>query len=448
MKFKSAVVSMKLTSTVLFSLLIAVLIPIEISQAATTLVPYEPCEIVNQAPCIESLTLIDSNGKRTKAIPGGPTTPLTYELAGQKSTPTTTYQWFAPGVTHENKIELMTLHVYHFPLGAKYCWSATECSTNVDETVIYLFASGWGVPAPTVDFVNRDNDLLCGTADKPEKCIRMWGLNENYSYEISLRPLPSFDLSHANGEARNGQIRIGFNSQGNRVITFTGEPVNLSYKIETPLKPKDPKQDRADVTYAYIGVYAQTTISGQSEWLKRCEYGREMSLWYSGQLQSMPMWISEDSALTLQVSSTHYKADNSKNLGVFNIEMPIETAKCLWGVDLSKAISATVAALYPELGISELVTTASKVEGKFFKVTASGFHFSAPTIKVKVVQINPELATEKKNQVSLTEESKTPTFLAPATAVKKRITITCIKGKLTKKITGVNAKCPKGYKKK
>ena len=162
----------------------------------------------------------------------------------------------------------------------------------------------------------------------------------------------------------------------------------------------------------------------------------------------MPMWISEDSALTLQVSSTHYKADNSKNLGVFNIEMPIETAKCLWGVDLSKAISATVAALYPELGISELVTTASKVEGKFFKVTASGFHFSAPTIKVKVVQINPELATEKKNQVSLTEESKTPTFLAPATAVKKRITITCIKGKLTKKITGVNAKCPKGYKKK
>ena len=196
-----------------------------------TLTPYEPCEIVNQAPCIESFTLIDSKGKRTKAIPGGPTSPLTYEYATQKSTPTTTYQWYAPGIKHENTNELMTLHVYHFPLGAKYCWSATACSTDVDETIIYLFASGWGVLAPTVDFVDKENDLLCGTTEKPEKCIRMWGLNEDYQYEITLRPLPSFDFSHANGEAKNGQVRVGVSSTGARTLTFTGEPVTFSYNI-------------------------------------------------------------------------------------------------------------------------------------------------------------------------------------------------------------------------
>ena len=402
------------------------------SAAETRLVPYEPCEITNQAPCIESLTLIDSNGKRTNAIPGGPLSPLTYEFAGQKSTPTTTYQWYAPGIKHENKIELMTLHVYHFPLGAKYCWSEKDCSTNVDETVIYLFASGWGVPAPTIDFINRDNDFLCGTAEKPEKCIRMWGLNEDYQYEVSLRPLPSFDFSHANGEAKNGKVRVGVNAKGDRILTFTGEPVVFSYNVITPLKPKDPTQQRADASYAYIGVYAHTTQSGQSEWLKRCDYGREMSLWYSGQLQSMPMWLAADSALTLQVASTHYRADNSKNLGVFNIEMPIETAKCLWGVDLSKAVSATVAATYPELGISELVTTTSKVEGKFFKVSAAGFHYSAPVIKVKVAQ----------------EKAATP--IATPTATIKPVpvqkTITCVKGKLSKKVTAVKPKCPSGYK--
>lgn len=404
------------------------------SAAETRLVPYEPCEITNQAPCIESLTLIDSNGKRTNAIPGGPLSPLTYEFAGQKSTPTTTYQWYAPGIKHENKIELMTLHVYHFPLGAKYCWSEKDCSTNVDETVIYLFASGWGVPAPTIDFINRDNDFLCGTAEKPEKCIRMWGLNEDYQYEVSLRPLPSFDFSHANGEAKNGKVRVGVNAKGDRILTFTGEPVVFSYNVITPLKPKDPTQQRADASYAYIGVYAHTTQSGQSEWLKRCDYGREMSLWYSGQLQSMPMWLAADSALTLQVASTHYRADNSKNLGVFNIEMPIETAKCLWGVDLSKAVSATVAATYPELGISELVTTTSKVEGKFFKVSAAGFHYSAPVIKVKVAQ----------------EKAATP--IATPTATIKPVpvqkTITCVKGKVIKKVTAVAPKCPAGYKKK
>ena len=363
--------------------------------AETKLVPYEPCEITNQAPCIESLTLIDSNGKRTKAIPGGPLSPLTYEFAGQKSTPTTTYQWYAPGIKHENKI----------------------------------------------DFINRDNDLLCGTAEKPEKCIRMWGLNEDYQYEVSLRPLPSFDFSHANGEAKNGKVRVGVNAKGDRILTFTGEPVVFSYNVITPLKPKDPTQQRADASYAYIGVYAHTTQSGQSEWLKRCDYGREMSLWYSGQLQSMPMWMAADSALTLQVASTHYRADNSKNLGVFNIEMPIETAKCLWGVDLSKAVSATVAATYPELGISELVTTTSKVEGKFFKVSAAGFHYSAPVIKMKVVQ-NAEV-----KPTPTATPSPTPTVVTTKPEVKKKV-ITCVKGKVSKKVTTVNPKCPAGYKKK
>jgi len=33
-------------------------------------------------------------------------------------------------------------------------------------------------------------------------------------------------------------------------------------------------------------------------------------------------------------------------------------------------------------------------------------------------------------------------------AVKKTTSIICIKGKLTKKVTGVNPKCPAGYKKK
>jgi hypothetical protein len=41
----------------------------------------------------------------------------------------------------------------------------------------------------------------------------------------------------------------------------------------------------------------------------------------------------------------------------------------------------------------------------------------------------------------------TPTVVNPATTAKKT-TITCIKGKITKKVTGVNPKCPIGYKKK
>ena len=101
--------------------------------------------------------------------------------------------------------------------------------------------------------------------------------------------------------------------------------------------------------------------------------------------------------------------------------MPISTAKCLWGVDLSKAVSATISAAYPELGVSEIVTTVSQVKGEFFKVSAAGFHFSAPVITMNLKQ-------------------------APIAATKK--TITCVKGKQTKKVTAISPKCPAGYKKK
>jgi len=37
---------------------------------------------------------------------------------------------------------------------------------------------------------------------------------------------------------------------------------------------------------------------------------------------------------------------------------------------------------------------------------------------------------------------------AKAEVATKKSTITCVKGKLTKKVTAVNPKCPKGYKKK
>ncbi len=101
--------------------------------------------------------------------------------------------------------------------------------------------------------------------------------------------------------------------------------------------------------------------------------------------------------------------------------MPISTAKCLWGVDLSKAVSATISAAYPALGVSEIVTTVSQVKGEFFKVSAAGFHFSAPVITMNLKQ-------------------------APRVATKK--TITCVKGKQSKKVTAISPRCRAGYKKK
>jgi hypothetical protein len=55
--------------------------------------------------------------------------------------------------------------------------------------------------------------------------------------------------------------------------------------------------------------------------------------------------------------------------------------------------------------------------------------------------------TPTPTQVATPSPTPTPTVIAPAPASKK-ITITCVKGKTIKKVSGTNPKCPKGYKKK
>jgi hypothetical protein len=69
----------------------------------------------------------------------------------------------------------------------------------------------------------------------------------------------------------------------------------------------------------------------------------------------------------------------------------------------------------------------------WLSLSAAGFTYSSPTIAIKLSQ---EAAA-----VAPTPEAKTP---SRAQGTK---TITCAKGKLKKKVSGFNPKCPSGYKK-
>jgi hypothetical protein len=71
-------------------------------------------------------------------------------------------------------------------------------------------------------------------------------------------------------------------------------------------------------------------------------------------------------------------------------------------------------------------------------MSAKGFTYSAPTIKVKLSQDVPAPAPSA---------TPTPSPIAKPAAAKKT-SITCVKGKTSKKVTAVNPKCPTGFKKK
>ena len=74
---------------------------------------------------------------------------------------------------------------------------------------------------------------------------------------------------------------------------------------------------------------------------------------------------------------------------------------------------------------------------------AAGFTFSEKNIKVKLTQ---EAVPATSSSAGATSTSTTaPTAQSAKPKLK---TVTCIKGKLTKKVTAMNPKCPAGYKKK
>jgi hypothetical protein len=70
-------------------------------------------------------------------------------------------------------------------------------------------------------------------------------------------------------------------------------------------------------------------------------------------------------------------------------------------------------------------------------MTAGGFTFSTPSIKVKLSQEAPA-----------TSAAPAATPAPAAKPVAKKTTIACVKGKTTKKVTAIKPTCPTGYKKK
>jgi hypothetical protein len=98
--------------------------------------------------------------------------------------------------------------------------------------------------------------------------------------------------------------------------------------------------------------------------------------------------------------------------------MASDVARCLYGFSNSP-VKASIQ-IVNENGQNSVATTVINEKDGWLKLGAYGFTFSSPTLKVKLTQ-------EK-------------------AASKKKVTISCVKGKITKKVSGVSPKCPSGYK--
>lgn len=152
----------------------------------------------------------------------------------------------------------------------------------------------------------------------------------------------------------------------------------------------------------------------------------------------------KEGVLSYKVAGAHHDVDGSLFKGTYDLAMNQESAKCIYGFT-DAPIKVSVSVVNSDGGVQEIATEILTVKNGWMQLSAKNFTFSAPTIRIKLTQdkavkpadnsTNPQAESKNENKAS-----------APAIAVKKIKVLNCVKGKLTRKITGVNPKCPTGFK--
>ena len=148
----------------------------------------------------------------------------------------------------------------------------------------------------------------------------------------------------------------------------------------------------------------------------------------------------KEGTLNYKVAGLHHTEDGvTLTRGSYDLAIRSSVARCLYGFT-DAPFRASISVIGAD-GNAQTVATESVREDKkreWLFLSAKNFTFSAPTIKVKLVQDKP-LGSSAVPSKQVAPVKKT---------VPKLKTINCVKGKMNKKVSGSNPKCPTGYKAK
>jgi len=171
---------------------------------------------------------------------------------------------------------------------------------------------------------------------------------------------------------------------------------------------------------------------------------------------STPIWNAETKRFKYTASAPRLAPDGTTvNKGFYRAIIPIADAKLFWGLtnpnDAAKALIVSI--ITSEAG-SKVALSSISVNKTNIVIEVSNFDFPDPALDIA---LNPNYtgssaATEANQNSSgpaATGTSKTAANNQVVTAAKaKTTTITCVKGKTTRKVTAVKPVCPKGFTKK
>lgn len=392
------------------------------------------CVNTPSQPCVERIVATDAKGHSAVAELTGVTQPTT-ELDGTLRL-WTIDEYRLRGFDFEGSSEdRIAPRIVFRPLGSESCNAdKSRCNSVLEEVQIvvepsWLHSDAAEMSAYEIHLPHRSNDLVCGTKEAPERCFRPLNFNQDVTFDISLRLPESFSTAVVNAQTSEFALRQGERPQvvdGVPYATTTVHFVTVKHAqgLFAPLLP-DPlgTSDYADFMIDQTNVWLFGTRSPQGKDLGKCAGIPSITVTANSVYQSVPIWNNSTQAVEVRLASFHLLPDGSPNVGSFQATISQAMGKCLWSVDLSTKTRVELSVTDGVGGDAQVATESSRFDGENFILTAQNFHYSSPTISFKLAD---------------------PPKAAP-TATKKR-TITCVKGKQSKRVAALNPKCPKGWK--
>jgi hypothetical protein len=279
----------------------------------------------------------------------------------------------------------------------------------------------------------------------PDVTIRDWKNGQEISVEAEPVRVPTLDFSVPNAEIPQKVRDIVFTD---RYFGKSGDGIR-----EARINDGSSSPVMVDLAAAFAPAYKDKATSTNTTWaFKAMNYGQNSAAVQkcsdnSGNIAGLvttnsltylpgpPTFDKETQSLTYKVASPHYEANGSLASGSYDLSMRSDIARCIYGFS-NAPIKAEISITSDE-GEKKVATTIVNEKNGWLYLSAKGFTFSSPVINVKLSQEKQVVATP----------TPTPSAVAKP-AAKKSVTISCVKGKTTKKVTAVSPKCPAGYKKK
>jgi hypothetical protein len=195
-------------------------------------------------------------------------------------------------------------------------------------------------------------------------------------------------------------------------------------------------EEKARADAAFIAVNLATYLSSENPNSQAADVVMGTNGWWC---QLGIEWNATERQLVVNVAAPHYYPDGTVVDGWLELKIKGRLAKEWWGISPDEATGyAKVEVVYRD-GTSKTATvTASYIKEKdWIDLRAYGFTYSNPAVKISMAKPAPA------SSPSPTAASTPKSVTAKPVVAKK---ITCVKGKMVKKVSAKN--CPTGYKKK